>query len=349
MSPVQSERRSVIIVLGMHRSGTSATAGTLVKLGISPPKTPIPGNFANPRGYWESVPMGRFHDALLAGSGSSWSDWRPFNRGWLDTAAVAPQRAKALSVLRAEYNGAQRFVMKDPRMCRILDFWLPIFEDEKIDVKILMPYRTPLEVAYSLRRRDGFSISFGMALWLRHVLDAERASRRLNRSIISWHRARADWRPLLKQASDELGLALPVDDATKAAEVDAFITQDLWHERVDPQDGQTHPEMHEWASEAFSALEVLSGQPTDLAARTVLDQISNAFNSACGLFSRLSNDQEVRLLEMKSVLAAQEEKLAALEKQRQTENQTAAAALKQAQARIEVLEKVQPVAQPVPG
>ena len=71
--------RNVILVLGMHRSGTSAAAGILVKLGGAQPKTLMPAEGGNERGYFESQALMTFHDELLASAGSSWTDWRQFN------------------------------------------------------------------------------------------------------------------------------------------------------------------------------------------------------------------------------------------------------------------------------
>ena len=72
----------VIVVLGMHRSGTSAVAGTLTKLGGAAPKHLLTADSGNPRGYFESVAFMEFHDELLASAGSCWHDWRLFNPGW---------------------------------------------------------------------------------------------------------------------------------------------------------------------------------------------------------------------------------------------------------------------------
>ena len=46
-------KRRAIIVLGMHRSGTSALAGVLGLLGARLPARQLPANFANPKGYFE--------------------------------------------------------------------------------------------------------------------------------------------------------------------------------------------------------------------------------------------------------------------------------------------------------
>ena len=51
---VQSSTRTAVLVLGMHRSGTSSLAGTLVKLGGTAPLNLVPADPDNTRGFWKS-------------------------------------------------------------------------------------------------------------------------------------------------------------------------------------------------------------------------------------------------------------------------------------------------------
>ena len=90
----------------MHRSGTSAVAGTLVKLGGGPPKHLMVANPGNARGYFESVAFMHFHDELLASAGSRWHDWRLFNPGWYSSPVAAEYRRRAKELFEAEFSGA---------------------------------------------------------------------------------------------------------------------------------------------------------------------------------------------------------------------------------------------------
>jgi hypothetical protein len=91
----------VIIVLGMHRSGTSSVAGVLTKLGGVAPGTLFPPDSGNARGYFESAHLMHLHDELLASAGSCWDDWRRFNPAWYRSPAADSykQRAKKYSKL----------------------------------------------------------------------------------------------------------------------------------------------------------------------------------------------------------------------------------------------------------
>src|SRR5689334_10209515 len=81
--------RTAVLVVGMHRSGTSALAGVVSLLGAAAPKTLMPADETNPRGFWESNKLGPIHEAMLASMESSWDDWLPLNAEWWKTPAAA--------------------------------------------------------------------------------------------------------------------------------------------------------------------------------------------------------------------------------------------------------------------
>ena len=80
-----TKTRSCVIVLGMHRSGTSALTRVLNLLGCGIPKTIMPGNEGNVTGHWESKAIYEINESILASAASSWHDWREFNKDWYQT------------------------------------------------------------------------------------------------------------------------------------------------------------------------------------------------------------------------------------------------------------------------
>ena len=71
--------RLAVLVLAMHRSGTSVLARAISLLGVSlPSDLPAPGP-DNPEGYWESVGLQRINDRLLQAAGSAWLDVAPLD------------------------------------------------------------------------------------------------------------------------------------------------------------------------------------------------------------------------------------------------------------------------------
>jgi hypothetical protein len=286
-------RRQGFLVLGMHRSGTSSVAGTLVKLGIAAPKTLMAGKDDNPRGHWESVALAAFHDDLLASAGSRWDDWRAFHEGWYDTPVASDFKERAKALLKEEFGRAPAFVLKDPRICRLARFWLDIFSDEGIDAKILLPIRSPLEVAQSHRTRDGMPLRRGLLLWLRHVLEAEAATRGLPRSLFEWDGFLTEWRSAAARFEVELDTRWPALTDTVAVEIEQFLSRDLKHERVRDADLAAYPDLHGWVLTAYDALRALARDPDLKDARATLDGLRERFDDAARLFGGVLAEVEL--------------------------------------------------------
>ena len=82
--------RRAILILGMHRSGTSALTRVLSLCGGTLPQRIIGPNLDNPTGYWEPPEIVDIHNEMLAAAGSSWDDPAEFSLSWLDSAAAQP-------------------------------------------------------------------------------------------------------------------------------------------------------------------------------------------------------------------------------------------------------------------
>jgi hypothetical protein len=94
-------------------------------------------------------------------------------------------------------------------MCRLVPFWLDCLEQAGARTLIVFPVRNPLEVAASLERRNGLEAGLGQLLWLRHVLDAEFASRGTPRFFTSYDRVLNEWARTAEDAQAVLGITWP--------------------------------------------------------------------------------------------------------------------------------------------
>lgn len=316
----------------MHRSGTSSVAGTLVKLGIRPPKTPIGADKDNERGHWESSVITALHDEMLTSAGSRWHDWRPFNRDWYETPIAASFKARAKELLHDEFGDAPAFVLKDPRTCRFAEFWLDIFADEGIDTKVLIPVRSPLEVAQSHRTRDGFSLRKGLLLWLRHVLDAEKASREIPRVVFQWSALLDDWRTCVEQLAETLGIRWPALTDMTAAEIEQFLSRDLKHQRVSEDALDAHPELHAWVLETYAALRDLTREPRSKSAMAKLDKVRERLNEATRLFGGVLAEADLSYAQLMDTHQAAQNSTLSLRQELDTERSRVAELLSSIQA-----------------
>jgi hypothetical protein len=152
-----------VVVIGMHRSGTSAMTNAIRLLGCSIGDT---GDFSspkkwNPEGNWEHVRLIERNELILNLHGGTWFAPPRLPSGWM-------QRRKAramLSCLRSEFAMTypeEGWVWKDPRACLTLPAWLQAWESAPVAV---MAFRHPMAVARSLAARNKFSLRHGLALW----------------------------------------------------------------------------------------------------------------------------------------------------------------------------------------
>ncbi|PLP60750.1 hypothetical protein CYK37_00050 [Mesorhizobium loti] len=318
----------------MHRSGTSSLAGAFVKLGATAPKTLLGANEGNAAGHWESASLIDFHDKLLESAGSRWDDWRRFNDAWYETPVAAEYKQRGKLLLQEEFGDASLFVFKDPRNCRIARFWFEIFAEEGVLPRIVIPVRSPLEVAQSHRARDLFPLRKGLVLWLRHVLDAEAVSRGMPRVFVEWDQFLDDWQNSISAMEQALG-PFPANTDLTAAGVEQFLRRDLKHQKVSAKQLAESTLVHQWVEKAYAAVKELARNPNSNSACEILDHVKAQFDDAALLLGGVLADAEFEEAQVRSLL--QGEKEASHLKDQQLVEQRAAR--DQAAARIAGLEE----------
>jgi hypothetical protein len=236
--PAKASRKVCLMVLAMHRSGATAFGRVLNLLGCDVPTSVVPAPDAAtdaPGGFAEGATEGamgdsdairQLNDRILASAGTRWDDWAEFHPGWLKSPRAAEFRDEALALLRQEFKASRLFVLNDPRMCRLVPFWLGVLEAAGVQPLILSPVRSPLAVAADLQERDGFSPGLGHLMWLRHVLDAEFASRGTRRFFTSYDQLTRGWARTTTAASASLGIAWPRLSDKAAVEIESFLSND---------------------------------------------------------------------------------------------------------------------------
>ena len=174
--------RSALLVLGMHRSGTSAITRSLGLCGAwVGDETELTGpNVENPRGFWERRDTRQICDRLLQTAGADWWKIATFDPEAIPHAVLVEERAKFAKVV-STLDERGTWVLKEPRLCLLL----PVLRDCVADPVCIHIFRNPLEVARSLQTRNGFGISAGLALWEAYNRRALTASENLPRLLVS--------------------------------------------------------------------------------------------------------------------------------------------------------------------
>jgi hypothetical protein len=157
-----------VYIVGVHRSGTSAITRTVNLMGVplSDPHDLIDAvASSNPTGHWESGALLEMNDRVLAALGGTWSAPPILPPGWEQSAAVAHLRPEARRLFGDIYK-TRRWAWKDPRICLTLPFWRSCTAAEAVAILVV---RNPLEIANSLKTRNGFPVRYGLALWERYM------------------------------------------------------------------------------------------------------------------------------------------------------------------------------------
>jgi hypothetical protein len=282
--PKPMSRRQAVLVLGMHRSGTSALAGVLSALGVAGPRTLVSPTESNPRGYFESPRIFTALDDMLASIGSCWDDWRQLDQQWLDSKA-AQHRKSIKALLIDEYASEPIIFLKDPRICRFVPFVCSILAELNFTFVALLPLRNPLEVAYSLKRRDAFALSKSVLLWLRHVLDAEIYSRNMPRYFLQYEKFVADWRHDMDRAAQITGITWPDQSHCVSAKIDQFLTPDLRHEIALFNELENHPNVSPLVRETYKILINIAVHGEGKEFLDQLDLVRAKFEEGCRIFA----------------------------------------------------------------
>lgn len=150
-----------IVVMGMHRSATSLVAKGLhheIFMGDDL----MPANASNPQGYYESLAIVRLNDAILHAAGGNWRK---------------PPKPDAILAVRAQFDeqiaqlmqqhyrkaleqGYELCGFKDPRLSLTIKLWQP----HLINAHYVGVWRSPVDIARSLQKREGMSLDEGIAL-----------------------------------------------------------------------------------------------------------------------------------------------------------------------------------------
>lgn len=296
-----------LLVLGMHRSGTSALTRVLNLLGCSLPQQVMGGNPTNPVGHWEPQAIVDLNDEILEAAGSAWNDWQKLNPGWEKSHARAGFVHKAAQTLQAEYEGSSFFVLKDPRICRIVPFWRDVLQQNGIEPRVVIPIRNPLEVAASLHARDGIDLSIGYLIWLRYILDAERSTRGAQRVFTTYSGLLEDWTKVIERIADRLAISWPRYSARVTLEIESFLDKSLRHHAHTNLGALNGSAVPAWVRQTYDIVQGWSEGAESPGDFVALDAISKDLDAAAAAFATpmaLFQQATVRLRDAAGHIAA---------------------------------------------
>ena len=160
--------RAWVLVIGMHRSGTSAVTDLFHRFGLTLPADLMTGRSDN-RSHFESLSLTSANDDILELLGGSWDDPPALAPGWEEGPDLSALLAMTTRVAATAFSRPGVGLWKDPRNSLLLPYWARALAPI---VGVVLPWRDPIAVARSLHARDGIAVSEGVRLWQRYNVAA---------------------------------------------------------------------------------------------------------------------------------------------------------------------------------
>lgn len=223
--------KSLVLVAGSGRSGTSLFSGVLQRLGFHVPKPEVAPDLSNPRGFAESQWVVDFHTELLERAGVHMADARP--DAWARTAAVTADETVARRLrefLDEHYARVGHLLIKDPRLSWFLPLWQRCADDLGVSPAVVTMLRHPAAVIDSKGRYYGsWQGDVGRAAgWLNTMLFTERSTREMPRMFVRYEDLLEDWTEVIARVGEHLDLIVIRDAGAPALrKVHQFIDPTL--------------------------------------------------------------------------------------------------------------------------
>lgn len=247
-----------VVVLGMHRSGTSLVSRLLNLMGFyfGAENTALLSANDNPKGFWERKDVVDINNKILRENGFDWFKISDLDKKVLENLESKENKQNVFEIV-SRLDAFRPWFIKDPRLCLLLPIWEKFIPNS---VNIFV-YRDPMEVAYSLNKRNEFPIPFGLALWEKYNESALRYSEGQSRFFINYNELIQRPIDILSQllsffkANDDFGLR----DLTRS-EITEVIDENLYNQK-----SNKLPETYRLTSSQQDLLDVLKSAKPGLA------------------------------------------------------------------------------------
>lgn len=281
--------KTCILILGMHRSGTSALTGVLHRLGIQLGTKLMEAKPDNVKGFFENINLVNFNEDILNKYESSWEDhYFSYDKKikHIDSADVG--RLKKL--INEEFFDSNLFAIKDPRLCYLFPLYQQAFTELGINIVVLLPYRNPLEVAKSLNKRDDFSFEKSILLWVNYFLSAERFSRNFKRYFVDFNTLLTDPQKTIQEIEEHIGVQLTGKYIECSEAINSFLEGDLKNHNINE---FMLTEDSKYLLEEFS---LLYGRDLNNCGLEDFDNLHKKFNALINFFGRLHGTDSDKIL-----------------------------------------------------
>ena len=315
---VKVKNSKLVVVLGMHRSGTSAITRGLEVLGVKLGDNLYPAAIDNPKGFWEDNDFLGINEELLAHL-----DYSVDRLGLIDwqmpsTAIVESLELKAEKLVSERCKKNALWGFKDPRTARLLPFWQAVFERVGCDVRYVIATRNPISIVESLYKRSGFEGGTTFYLWLEHLIPAISGTMNAKRVVVDYDQLLENPKLQLLRVAKALGVTAPEPLALFAFESE-FLDVGLRHTYFTMQDLERYPSVPLQVVTAYDWLVKLANDSVLLDSaetKSVFEALSQELIFLSPTLNFIGY-QEQKIVTFTQTIAEREQLIAALQAQTQ--------------------------------
>ncbi len=274
---------NVVVVLGMHRSGTSAFTGALKIAGFDLGRDIMQANEYNVKGYFENNKIVELNDKILGYFNASWDSMFFLPENWEEDERLKQSKLDAMQIINSEFNRKSNIAIKDPRFGILLPFWKSVFETLQIKPNFCVVLRSPIEISLSLENRDHFSIQKSHILWTNYLMAIELSTRAEKRIFIDFPDFLKSPVGTLKSHSKYFKLKDSFPLPEMETEIEEFVNPKHRHyNSSSKKPSDTIPAM---VNEYFALLKLLSNnEKSDKATLSHLDQFYTEYQRTSKFF-----------------------------------------------------------------
>ena len=233
--------KRLVLVLGMHRSGTSTLTKGLQALGVDLGSDFNPATPDNPTGFWEDKNFHALNEEMLQHLHRSWDDLQLVESETV-LSGLEGFCTRARTLLDDFLRDKSLAGLKDPRFSLLLPFWNKVFAEAGVRVLFIIGFRNPLSVAESLSRRDDFPKVKSLWLWTLHQVFIVAGTTNFPHLVV-------DYDQMLENPQSQFDrlarfLSLPPNSRSLEIFCSEFLQPDLRHARHSTTDLQDDPDCH---------------------------------------------------------------------------------------------------------
>jgi len=225
-----------VLLLGMHRSGTSAIARGLGALSVYLGNDFLDSQPENPTGYWEDKGIVALNERLLGALGLKWDDTSPIDSRTFERRRVRALRRDAIRYLNRTFTSTPLWGFKDPRTIRVLPFWQRTLRDCEVEDSYVVAIRNPQSVAASLFARQAMDADTAYGLWLVHMVPFFSAVIGRPFVVVDYDLLMRDPRAQLARIAHGLGVPFEPGSVETDGFVSGFLDASLRHSLFEPDD-----------------------------------------------------------------------------------------------------------------